>query len=449
MGVPDTIRSLVWPEFLKLHKIEVERYQKALTRIFNDKIPNAIDCPLLGGSLLRKHLFLTERGYVIALRILSIIRNEFSEIEYCPHLLPLVSLMLHHLSEDDTFGMIIQMLRTSIQVRWSFFPVNKEDTKAMNHVMDRLIKKHYPKTHNHIHRLNVTDKPLWGRWFCDMFIGILPSAHIFCILDSFLVEGSEVLLRFAMVLIQTKEMEILSADTWLHLVYVFRPGNIALTPDVFCKMAFEIKIKKSHVVKARAEFRNEDIYSGSLSDLAKLADNLRNPDDLPMKFKNESSILEEEDFVALWSWIPQRHRMLKLSLEFTTSRDGRSLRTFFEYMSQKEPSFFIIETDDDEVFGGYCSSAWKESSRFYGSGECFLFTIRPQRRKFFWTEANAFFMKSMKDITFGGGTGIAIWISDTLDSGVTDESSTFNNPPLTESKRFGIRVMEAYHLKLE
>lgn len=41
------------------------------------------------------------------------------------------------------------------------------------------------------------------------------------------------------------------------------------------------------------------------------------------------------------------------------------------------PTLLVVSTEAGDVLGGYASATWKESSRFYGTPACFLFSTHP------------------------------------------------------------------------
>lgn len=57
-----------------------------------------------------------------------------------------------------------------------------------------------------------------------------------------------------------------------------------------------------------------------------------------------------------------------------------------------------------KIFGGFASQSWSIQSRYYGTGESFLFTLKPKSQIYKWTKKNSFFMYSTSSfISFGGG----------------------------------------------
>jgi len=129
----------------------------------------------------------------------------------------------------------------------------------------------------------------------------------------------------------------------------------------------------------------------------------------------------------------------------------------------------LLRTTQGAVFGAYCSVSWgtrnqsqEDGSRhtYFGTGETFLFTLRPQLKVYPWvgklrqeldptlssvSHGEQLFMAANNQmLTIGGGGGQAIWLDEDLCKGKTDTCDTFANPPLSESGAFDVACMEAF-----
>lgn len=62
-------------------------------------------------------------------------------------------------------------------------------------------------------------------------------------------------------------------------------------------------------------------------------------------------------------------------LVYAPKLHGISLRTFHRRMEEEGPSLVIIQDHSGCVFGGYASTPWTVGERYYGTGECFVFTF--------------------------------------------------------------------------
>jgi hypothetical protein len=65
--------------------------------------------------------------------------------------------------------------------------------------------------------------------------------------------------------------------------------------------------------------------------------------------------------------------------------------------------FFFIYLKN-QIFGGFNSVSWSMEPHYYGSGETFLFSLKPAAKLYRWTGANNNFICSRRDfIAMGGG----------------------------------------------
>ncbi|XP_059527909.1 oxidation resistance protein 1 isoform X10 [Myotis daubentonii] len=128
----------------------------------------------------------------------------------------------------------------------------------------------------------------------------------------------------------------------------------------------------------------------------------------------------------------------------------------------REPGFIVVkkieesETNEDssneeaarewEVFGALASEPFKVSDGFYGTGETFVFTFRPEFEVFKWTGDNMFFIKGdMDSLAFGGGGGeFALWLDGDLYHGRSHSCKTFGNNTLSKKEDFFIQDIEIW-----
>jgi len=107
---------------------------------------------------------------------------------------------------------------------------------------------------------------------------------------------------------------------------------------------------------------------------------------------------------------------------FTTQVDGTSITTFFNKVLDYAPTVLLVKDTHGyvlfhfiarvaplmsamtQVFGGYASEEWQSGIGFHGTGECFVFALKPKLAVYRWTEANDFFMIASKEfVAMGGG----------------------------------------------
>jgi len=166
------------------------------------------------------------------------------------------------------------------------------------------------------------------------------------------------------------------------------------------------------------------------------------------ELKGKSYILKDDDVAALDSFLPPQWRNRDWGLLFCTSTDGVSMSTFYNKTRELQPTLLLCQDMNGGVFGAYLSESWVKQKGFYGTGETFLFKLRPtnQRSTWRWTEKNNYFMYSTEDeIAVGGGEGrYGLRIGREWTEGQSEPCLTFSNPPLSSTPSFEVQCVEVW-----
>ena len=120
---------------------------------------------------------------------------------------------------------------------------------------------------------------------------------------------------------------------------------------------------------------------------------------------DESKLLTKESIKELWDCVPNRFRYdYDLRKMFSTDTNGTSLITFYSKLRNQQPSLIIIRDENQYIFGGFASMSWEFNPVFYGTGESFVFALKPEFHAYKWTKSNNMFMYAQRDgIAMGGG----------------------------------------------
>ena len=134
--------------------------------------------------------------------------------------------------------------------------------------------------------------------------------------------------------------------------------------------------------------------------------------------------------------------------KFTTATDGFSLNTMITKLSSLTgPVLILIQACNNEenkklngnssrhsTFGAFLSEAPKRSKHFKGTGQTFVFKLKPNFRAYKWTGKDPYFFTINNDcLIIGSSNGSnAIRIDANLCQGRTRACGTFDNPPLLE-----------------
>eukprot|EP00826_Nyctotherus_ovalis_P014010 TRINITY_DN13862_c0_g3_i1.p1 TRINITY_DN13862_c0_g3~~TRINITY_DN13862_c0_g3_i1.p1 ORF type:complete len:186 (-),score=52.63 TRINITY_DN13862_c0_g3_i1:377-934(-) len=100
------------------------------------------------------------------------------------------------------------------------------------------------------------------------------------------------------------------------------------------------------------------------------------PPEPKLKLADKSEILDEGMKLQLARELNPLHMMRKWHLLFSINTDGVSLRTFFNKVKNRNPTIMLVKDKSGCVFGAVLTEQWHPSSRFYGTGESFLFSFK-------------------------------------------------------------------------
>lgn len=161
--------------------------------------------------------------------------------------------------------------------------------------------------------------------------------------------------------------------------------------------------------------------------------------------------------IALWEYLPATIRIgvgVKWVLRYTPKAHGISLQTLFFNCQGYDETLLLVQDAEEHVFGGFAAQPWELSTRFYGSGEAFVFSFgrlaagaaASEPSIFTWTSANSYFMYSDEmGIAMGGGNGRhAFYLSSGLLRGYSGPTETFGNPTLAASEEFVVKDFEIW-----
>lgn len=166
-------------------------------------------------------------------------------------------------------------------------------------------------------------------------------------------------------------------------------------------------------------------------------------------------LLTEELASRLSSFLPASLSFQRWNCIFSPRLHGVSLQTLYRrFERSSSPSIFLVRDSGGRVFGGFAAEAWRNAGRYYGSGECFVFSagaaggeLDAKRdldlRVYSWSGRKRFFMYSdASTLAMGEGERCAISITGDLLRGSSMPCETFASPVLSSQPDFVIEAIE-------
>ncbi|KAM4761840.1 TBC1 domain family member 24-like isoform 2-T2 [Cyanocitta cristata] len=280
---------------------------------------------------------LSPHGVTALKKILICVGALFPDITHSP-LLPALAALLLHYSEDEAqcFESVSRLIASNAP-HAGYIDQSFLAHQASCMTFGDLANKHCPAAHKLIAGATENVLEVYSEWLSWLFPG-LPFGYAVRVLDVFLLEGQKVLYRIALALLKQFRLSVTPAglqgsDIKAELQAFVR--NIAehVTVDKLLERAFGIRL-----------FSRKEIWL--------------------LQMANRKALMESGITVVQ--------------------------RRFYTCCEGYEPTVLLIKTTKGEVCGAFLSSDWSErkksgaTSGFFGTGECFVFTVRPEAERYEW-----------------------------------------------------------------
>ena len=351
------------------------------------------------------HYFLTPKGKISVARILRCYAYNTPEVQYCPMLYPITSILRHYLSEQETYN-FISNLTSSKHPR--YFPQNQRQVeiawRVVFYLCEKMLDKHikFLKSESSYEEVEGLFRQ-WLWWIFDW----LPFPHVVRIMDSYLLEGEKVLYRICFAILSYFVRHIKSKGSWngsikqrgLQGAFIHFCKEIPVTPNSLLNKGFRYRnfsknsidkftiiVETDLKVKADGELYLADVssFTSDYKNRTVVSDVRGDIPDASL-LESLSSILTYNQIVTLWRWIPDRITLTGTPcMAYSSDNDGFSLTTFYSKSEIYEPTVLVIKTVGGEIFGAYCSTSWAERNAkddkgarqvYFGTGESFLFSF--------------------------------------------------------------------------
>ncbi|OAD80788.1 hypothetical protein PHYBLDRAFT_98138, partial [Phycomyces blakesleeanus NRRL 1555(-)] len=302
VGIPPSLRGMMWQIFSKSrdsNELECE-YRELLKRTSpHEKI--------IRRDLARTfptHPFFQEKdgeGQQMLFNVIKAYSLFDQKVGYCQGLPFVVGCLLLHMPDEAVFCVLVKLM-SHYGLRGHFTP-QMETLHERLYQFDQLLLQTLPQVHKHLETHGIKPTMYASQWFMTLFSYRCPFELVFRVFDLVFVEGSSILLNFALALMKKNQKTLLNLEfeTLLEFfsnrifdVYQVR-DYVADEPAAFVHDAYGFnitarqleKISKKYAVESAKEAKLHSPEDQLRRQNAELAEKLR-------RMEHSFNILQDE-----------------------------------------------------------------------------------------------------------------------------------------------------------
>jgi len=176
------------------------------------------------------------------------------EVGYCQGSAFIVGLLLMQMPEEDAFAVVVRIMQ-DYRMREMFKPSMAELGLCM-YQLDTLVQEHIPDLYVHFQSQAIHTNLYASGWFLTLYATCVPLNVACRIMDSFLLEGMEVIFRISISLLLRGKQELLYQDMEGVLMYFQKdmPLLFEADTDAILTEAFNLKINHKKMKKVEKEY---------------------------------------------------------------------------------------------------------------------------------------------------------------------------------------------------
>lgn len=452
---------------LKMFNVEysTQDYNNKIKDVFKGRSFSDIEgqCPSFTAKTLEESLpfhYLNEKGINALKEICWLLNGVLPKIEYSPTLLSIASLLLLFLNKEETYEVLRNIIESDQNIvelnklRWHFRYTIIENMKLNLSIKTCILDLTKDNAANHLKLIEDMGLPMLDliqNMVETFFLDYVSFLGIIKFLSFFMLEGVKGIYRLVYAIISlcslTQEAQIYTRDS--------KGSSLDTLKN---KITFERKIEKrpkEEVFKLFKEHSNKIEKFYNLMEIAtqwKLTHQNNNfmyqfippsvRDNLPKlnnllyipSFVPESRIIKRTEIPKLWELIPSDIKFCNGILLFDKQKNPECyLNTLYDIGEKLEDNskiFFIIQTSNDEVFGGIMEQNIKlnENIKYLTPHDSYLFSLKPEMKVYEPQnkESDEIVCFEPGAIRYGyGRDGATITINYDLKEGSTEKNTVF------------------------
>ncbi|KAI9486962.1 MAG: rab-GTPase-TBC domain-containing protein [Benjaminiella poitrasii] len=237
-------------------------------------------------------------------------------VGYCQGLHFIVGCLLLHMPDEAAFCVLVKLM-SHYGLRGHFTP-QMETLHERMYQFNQLLQTHLPQVHWHLDAQGVLPSMYASQWFMTLFAYRCPLELVYRVFDLLFVEGSNIILNFALALIKKNQQTILSLEFESLLDFfssgifdAYKDNAYAFVEDAY---SFDIpsrlltKLSKQYQIEAVKEAKIRSIEDGVKRENIKLQEQLK-------KLRQSYKILEMDHREVAQQVIHSKVSMASLDTE--------------------------------------------------------------------------------------------------------------------------------------
>ena len=399
--------------------------------------------------------FLNKSGILALKEILWILNNLYSNIEFSPLIIQLLSMILVFFNKYESLEIMSCILCLNInydkseiyKIRWHLRFNYNENIKIITSICECLREVSYvscKELYQHMKSIRFRPEKLYEDICFGFFYKYFNFFGMIRFLPFYLHEGIKSFYRLIYAVEKIGKEELILVKNADKIIPRCRElcKSLDNINDLF-EISYNLNIT-----------RNNNKYIDQLNLSSKDTVNQNIEQYILPEFINKSQILNENHIIHLWEKLPKDFKTNKAFIIYS-KKENDSIKDMINLLNTENDNIsiiFLIKTNMDEIFGFSLSEKINYTNgKFIKINKGFLLSIEPEIKLYsIFPDCSDILYVDNNNILFGkdNNNSIALKIKGDLSSGETHSGECFNNPRLInkEDGIFEIKNIEIIQL---
>ena len=405
------------------------------------------------GDCLPVH-YLNNSGILALKEILWMLYHLYPQIEYCPLIIQLLSLILVFCNKYETLEIMSCIIGYNLnydkneiyKIRWHFRLNYNDNLKIITSITECLKEVSYKsckELYDHLTNIHFRPEKLYEDMCFGFFYKYFNFFGMIRLLPFYLHDGIKSIYRLIYAIEKCTKDELKLIKVPDKIIGKCRElcNSLDNIKDLF-EISYEFNItRNNNKYSEQSNIKENDkhiiTYKGQLI--------------LP-EFKEKSEILNEYQIIHLWENMPKCFKANNVSVTQFQPNKSKISDIIDKFNKEEKKYIFLIKTTTNEIFGFAINGNFKDTNgKYINIKQGILISIEPIIKIYnINAEYNEILFIDKDKILFGKDNTdtITIKISEDLSNGETHETDFFNNHCLVnkEDGNFKIELIEIFEL---